>query len=140
MEVNNNADMDHVKKEVEVGLDHHLIDIKLETNFLITHFQALALDKPSKEAWAAETKEDSSFMYDPALLQGLQSVNEIPLKDANLYVRPLQMDDFGKGYLELLKQLTSVGNISKEQFESKFSKVQFQFKSQFLFREHYNNY
>ena len=90
---------------------------------LNSNLQELSLDQLAcKEAWAAaEIKDELATkpMYDPTLLQGLQSVSEVISKDANLYVRPLQMDDFNKGYLELLMQLTSVGNITKEQFESK---------------------
>jgi len=99
MEVNNNADMEQVKKRVE----------------------EMSLSVPSKEAWVAKTQEELSQLYDPKLLQDLQSVNEITSKDSNLYIRPLQVDDFDKGYLELLKQLTSVGNVTKEQFENRFS-------------------
>lgn len=37
-----------------------------------------------------------------------------------LLVRPLKIEDYDKGYLELLSQLTSVGNITRTQFESKY--------------------
>ena len=83
----------------------------------------MSLSVPSKEAWVAKTQEELSQLYDPKLLQDLQSVNEITSKDSNLYIRPLQVDDFDKGYLELLKQLTSVGNVTKEQFESMLLEV-----------------
>lgn len=36
-----------------------------------------------------------------------------------LIVRPLQLGDYAKGFTQLLSQLTSVGNISKPQFDSK---------------------
>lgn len=38
-----------------------------------------------------------------------------------LVVRPLEIQDYNKGYLELLTQLTAVGNVSKEKFEGKQS-------------------
>ncbi|PIC27152.1 hypothetical protein B9Z55_019490 [Caenorhabditis nigoni] len=38
----------------------------------------------------------------------------------NLIIRPLAKDDFSKGYLDLLGQLTSVGNIDQEAFEKRF--------------------
>ncbi|EFP11296.1 hypothetical protein GCK72_017535 [Caenorhabditis remanei] len=38
----------------------------------------------------------------------------------NLKVRPLAKDDFSKGYLELLGQLTAVGDLDQEAFEKRF--------------------
>uniref|UniRef100_A0A1I7T5X5 Glucosamine 6-phosphate N-acetyltransferase n=1 Tax=Caenorhabditis tropicalis TaxID=1561998 RepID=A0A1I7T5X5_9PELO len=38
----------------------------------------------------------------------------------NLKIRPLEKNDFSKGYLELLGQLTSVGNVDQEKFENQF--------------------
>lgn len=34
-----------------------------------------------------------------------------------MVVRPLQRSDYDKGFLQLLGQLTSVGNVSKKQFD-----------------------
>uniref|UniRef100_A0A8R1DQN3 Glucosamine 6-phosphate N-acetyltransferase n=1 Tax=Caenorhabditis japonica TaxID=281687 RepID=A0A8R1DQN3_CAEJA len=39
---------------------------------------------------------------------------------SNLKVRPLRIDDFSKGYLDLLGQLTSVGTIDQAAFEKQF--------------------
>ena len=36
-------------------------------------------------------------------------------------VRPLKMTDYDRGFLPLLTQLTSVGDISRKEFLSKFS-------------------
>lgn len=41
-----------------------------------------------------------------------------------LIVRPLQLGDYAKGFTQLLSQLTSVGNISKPQFDSQFYAMQ----------------
>ncbi|CAA94884.1 Glucosamine 6-phosphate N-acetyltransferase [Caenorhabditis elegans] len=38
----------------------------------------------------------------------------------NFKVRPLAKDDFSKGYVDLLSQLTSVGNLDQEAFEKRF--------------------
>lgn len=40
-----------------------------------------------------------------------------------LKVRPLQDGDYDRGFLQLLSQLTSVGNISRSQFLNKFAKM-----------------
>ncbi|CAI2354412.1 unnamed protein product [Caenorhabditis sp. 36 PRJEB53466] len=56
------------------------------------------------------------FVFDESLL-----VSHVPTDvPADLKVRPLAIDDFSKGYLELLAQLTSVGNLDKEAFEKQF--------------------
>ena len=75
-----------------------------------------------KEAWTAKQKAEDPVwpLYDTSLLQDLKSVDDIASKDANLVVRPLQSDDFERGYLELLKQLTSVGDVSQADFKGDF--------------------
>ncbi|KAH7703437.1 hypothetical protein AAVH_29385 [Aphelenchoides avenae] len=35
-------------------------------------------------------------------------------------MRPLQVSDYDKGFLELLSQLTTVGDVSREKFEAHF--------------------
>ena len=40
-----------------------------------------------------------------------------------LNFRRLEKDDYNKNYLELLKQLTIVGDISKEKYETTFDKI-----------------
>lgn len=45
--------------------------------------------------------------------------NEQPGEDYFL-VRPLMIDDFEKGYLQLLSQLTVVGNVTKADFEGNY--------------------
>lgn len=75
-----------------------------------------------KQAWTAAEKHSDEHeevlpLYDTNLLRELKSVNDITSKDANLIVRPLQSDDFNRGYLELLKQLTSVGDVTQAEFK-----------------------
>lgn len=42
---------------------------------------------------------------------------------ANIVVRDLEAGDFHKGYLELLSQLTTVGDYSEEQFRARFEEL-----------------
>ncbi|XP_055324352.1 probable glucosamine 6-phosphate N-acetyltransferase [Sitodiplosis mosellana] len=42
-----------------------------------------------------------------------------------LKVRPLQVGDYDRGFLQLLSQLTSVGNISRDDFLSRFHKMKY---------------
>lgn len=69
----------------------------------------------------------SSYLYNPDLLLNLDwnsakgkvtpfITNENPGEDYFL-VRPLQLDDYDRGYLQLLSQLTTVGDITKTEFE-----------------------
>eukprot|EP00093_Oithona_nana_P005720 05720.XXX_318127_319005_1 [CDS] Oithona nana genome sequencing. len=78
-----------------------------------------------KQAWTAaeehsDEHEEVLPLYDTNLLRELKSVNDITSKNANLIVRPLQSDDFNRGYLELLKQLTSVGDVTQAEFKERF--------------------
>ncbi|XP_050316340.1 probable glucosamine 6-phosphate N-acetyltransferase isoform X2 [Anthonomus grandis grandis] len=76
----------------------------------------------------------SSYLYDPELLHGLEwnsaqnkvtpfITNEQPGEDYFL-VRPLQIDDYEKGFLQLLSQLTTVGDITQAEYEAQFRKMQ----------------
>ena len=61
-------------------------------------------------------------LYDPALLEKsyLGERYASLVEDGTLCVRPLCSSDYRRGYLDLLKQLTEVGNISQQQFEGIF--------------------
>lgn len=62
------------------------------------------------------SKKLSSIVFDASLL-----ASHVPADvPGNLKIRPLAKDDFSKGYLELLGQLTSVGNIDQKAFEKRF--------------------
>jgi hypothetical protein len=37
----------------------------------------------------------------------------------NLILRPLRLDDFNRGFLQLLQQLTKVGNVDENLFKGK---------------------
>ena len=79
-----------------------------------------------KEAWglvSESDKEKIDFMYDPVLLEKVPSVGELNKKDPNLYVRQLQSNDYTLGFIDVLKQLTSVGNITESSFRDQFNKM-----------------
>lgn len=58
-------------------------------------------------------------VYDPELLKkfNLGERYETLKADESLIVRPLFMSDYNRGFLELLRELTEVGNISEEKFQ-----------------------
>ena len=58
-------------------------------------------------------------IYDPELLKkfNLGERFELLKEDDSLIVRPLYMSDYNRGFLDLLKELTEVGNVSEEKFQ-----------------------
>lgn len=70
-------------------------------------------------------------IYDSELLKkfNLGERYETLKQDESLHVRPLYMSDYGRGFLELLGELTQVGNISEKQFQGLiiflYSKIQY---------------
>lgn len=73
-----------------------------------------------------------TYLYDPAVLQSLDFTacagsykNGVSPQHPGqgLIVRPLALGDFHKGYLELLTQLTRVGDVTQEQYEDRFNNM-----------------
>lgn len=62
---------------------------------------------------------DENPLYDPEILKNhdLGERYTALLGDETLYVRPLYASDYQRGFLELLKELTEVGNVSQQQFQ-----------------------
>jgi len=78
-------------------------------------------------------KEEEENLYDPSLLAGLDiSVTGAEFSPAvtvcnpgdGLLVRPLQLGDRDRGYLQLLQQLTTVGEVGAGQWETRFRGLQ----------------
>jgi len=64
-------------------------------------------------------------LYDPDLLDkfDLGERYNILKQDPVLKVRPLCISDYSRGFLNLLKELTEVGDITQEQFEDQFASM-----------------
>jgi len=72
-------------------------------------------------------------LFDSALLTGLDLLRseKIPFPNGltvsspgeGLRVRPLCLADYDRGFLQLLGQLTTVGEISRDQWEDRFSEM-----------------
>ena len=63
-----------------------------------------------------------SAIYDPKLLDKcIEHVEGFEGLSKNFQIRPLELDDFSKGYCDLLSRLTQVGDVSMEQFQSQFN-------------------
>lgn len=72
---------------------------------------------------------DGEYLFNPDLLKGLDwnsvkhCLNPFITNEETgepwLLVRPLKISDYDNGFLQILSQLTSVGNVSRATFESK---------------------
>nr|CAG4648311.1 EOG090X0FKI [Moina brachiata] len=64
-------------------------------------------------------------LYDPEILNkyNLGERHETLKQDESLVVRPLYASDYDRGFLDLLKELTEVGDISKEKFLDQFNNM-----------------
>ncbi|XP_018571247.1 probable glucosamine 6-phosphate N-acetyltransferase isoform X2 [Anoplophora glabripennis] len=77
---------------------------------------------------------NDEYLFDPQLLKGLDWNSVLinlnpPITNENpgepwLLVRPLALSDYSKGYVQILSQLTSVGNVSTADFEGQFRNMQ----------------
>ncbi|XP_062596632.1 RAC-alpha serine/threonine-protein kinase-like [Saccostrea cucullata] len=65
-----------------------------------------------------QVEDKEMRMYDVSLLYS-RDKNKQPLPP-DLQVRPLQLSDFDRGFLELISQGGNIGNISKPEFTSQF--------------------
>ncbi|KHN87292.1 Glucosamine 6-phosphate N-acetyltransferase [Toxocara canis] len=63
-------------------------------------------------------------MFPSDLLLSLELPLSAPKLPEDLMIRPLRIDDYNRGYLQLLSQLTSVGDVSEEQFQKRFVSMQ----------------
>ena len=83
--------------------------------------------------------KESNFLnkYDKFVLVHNVTQNEyyFDLGD-NLILRPLKRDDYSKNYLNLLSQLTVVGNVTKEQFEQRYDSMKY-FITNYKFTKYY---
>ncbi|KAL3287197.1 hypothetical protein HHI36_001674 [Cryptolaemus montrouzieri] len=82
----------------------------------------------------ANAISSSIYLFDPDLLKNLDwaslrgylspSITSEAPGENWLLVRPLKSEDYNKGYLQLLTQLTSVGNVTPFEFQSQFNSMQ----------------
>ncbi|CAH0400432.1 unnamed protein product [Chilo suppressalis] len=73
------------------------------------------------------------YLYPPHLLQNLDfnkspaifkpKISAVQPGEDWMVVRPLQKSDYDKGFLQLLGQLTNVGNVTRKQFDDRFNQM-----------------
>lgn len=59
------------------------------------------------------------WLFDPEILTGWDDELTNLLNQSGLKLRPLKRSDFDLGYLQLLSQLTTVGELDKKGFDRK---------------------
>jgi len=62
--------------------------------------------------------DSDDFLFDPNILDGWDESLSSLVKTSNLTLRPLKKNDYELGYLDLLAQLTAVGELEYETYES----------------------
>lgn len=62
-------------------------------------------------------------MFASDILSSLELPLSAPKIPDNMIIRPLRIDDYKRGYLQLLSQLTFVGDVSEEQYRQRYSFV-----------------
>lgn len=77
------------------------------------------LNYPALDSGSFEDATMSEFLFDAALLCNWEDTLAERIESSDLKLRPLMRNDYDKGYLELLGQLTTVGTVDKTTFERK---------------------
>lgn len=80
-----------------------------------------------------EGHDGGSYLYDPSVLLNLDwnsvqhmtkpSITNINPGERWLVVRPLQLEDYDKGFPSILSQLTKVGNVTRIDFERQYYRM-----------------
>lgn len=71
-------------------------------------------------------QHEDEYLFKPSILIQLSQYHDLSSKLAasgDYIVRPLKSDDYSKGYLELLSQLTHVGDMNEAEFSRRFSEI-----------------
>ncbi|KAF5305728.1 hypothetical protein FQR65_LT07624 [Abscondita terminalis] len=107
---------------------------QLIPKYLLIRLHSQILIQMSSTPLSTNGTGDGSSLYDPCLLQDLdwgsiQTLMSPPITNSApgeqwLCVRPLQIEDFDKGFMPLLSQLTSVGSVSRMDFLRQFLAMQ----------------
>lgn len=64
-------------------------------------------------------------MHHHGIYACVMEFNNKQMPESNLVLRRLQLEDYDRGYLALLSQLTTVGDVSKSDFCSTFNGTHF---------------
>lgn len=78
---------------------------------------------PKQDLFASSSDRNNIDLFNRERLTKLSSWKDIEtqLSERNLSARPLQLNDYENGFLDLLRGLTEVGSITKSQYEQQFT-------------------
>ncbi|VDM42013.1 unnamed protein product [Toxocara canis] len=86
--------------------------------------KAIAVHLNNNCLYQVDKTNEATEMFPSDLLLSLELPLSAPKLPEDLMIRPLRIDDYNRGYLQLLSQLTSVGDVSEEQFQKRFVSMQ----------------
>lgn len=81
-------------------------------------------DKAKRSTKRFNNNQQDDEMFDSNMLLAVNLPEYAPQLPDDLLLRPLRITDYHRGYLQLLSQLTAVGNVTEEQFRRRFRSMQ----------------
>lgn len=100
--------------------------------FIFLSFNMTERRSPCEESSSTSIEFDSkeNFLFDPLILKSTLEIctSKIVELSGNIYagrfcLRPLSIEDFHRGFFDLLRQLTECGNVDSTLFETRFNEM-----------------
>uniref|UniRef100_A0A915PFW2 Glucosamine 6-phosphate N-acetyltransferase n=1 Tax=Setaria digitata TaxID=48799 RepID=A0A915PFW2_9BILA len=82
---------------------------------------ALTVAVEASPSDSSERFSDYETVFAESFLNFIHSYGRLPALPEGYHLRPLMVTDYHRGYLELLSQLTTVGDVSEEMFIRRFN-------------------
>ncbi|VDD90644.1 unnamed protein product [Enterobius vermicularis] len=113
--------------KVTVGCSDNLIALfencgfrkDIGNNVMSQHLDSFCKEEELAKCFRSEGVE----LFNASILQELD-LSKMPELRQNLKVRPLRVDDWGRGYLNVLEQLTVVGAVLETDYRERFKSMQ----------------
>jgi glucosamine-phosphate N-acetyltransferase len=107
------------QKAQDLVNNNHIAELEAKIKPLSIQSEA-SVDLFDAAIFRAIKSSEFKFQYDKFELSA--EANSVDLGDG-VVLRPLRRDDFSRGYMKLLSQLTEVGTVTKEVFEKRFDQM-----------------
>ena len=120
MSISELGNLKYDKKAQDLANNNHIdycLDQKLKTISLNNKSDYNLFDS---SIYTRIKPNEFKFQYEKFELKNADSTEYWFDLGNNLIIRPLQRDDFNKNYMQLLSQLTEIGDVSQADFERRF--------------------
>jgi len=109
------------KNVQDLANNNHISVLEMKTKNLLLNKPEYLFDS---KIFSCLKPNEFFFQYDRFELISDEAKQEmwIDLGD-NLIIRPLKRDDFDRGYMQLMAQLTEIGTVNKSDFERRFDQM-----------------